>query len=282
MAIKITADRIIDLSKEELDELNISTISCYINLVGVSYSDLEDIFPEDVFSHFEKRRELAKTAAKSPEIYSEFFEQFTSKGDTVIHFAASSGTSAICDNAKIAAEKLKGVFVVDTLTLSNGIALLAKYAISLIRQGETDAQKVYELCLAKRSKVKCSFIIETLDYLYKGGRCSGMQLFGANLFRIRPVVAMNESGKMQIREKYRGKYMKAIARYIEHTFKIHPNPDLAQLYLLHFCKDKAIEEFLLAEVAKYHKFENIQVNSGSCNCAIHSGRNTVAMFYFEK
>ena len=282
LAIKITSDRMIDLSNEELKELNISTMSCFVNLAGKSYSDLEDIFPEDVFTYFEEHNELAKTAAKSPELYYAFFEPFIKNGDSIIHFAASSGISSICENAKIAGKQLGNVFVVDTLTLSNGIALLAKYAIELIRQGEKDTKKVYELCLAKRDKIRGSFIIETLDCLYKGGRCSSMQLFGANLLKIRPVIAMNEKGQMQIREKYRGKYLSAVARYIAHTFEKFPNPDLSQLYLLHSCKNDTMNDFLLEEIAKYHKFDKINFNACSCNCAIHSGRGAMGMFFCEK
>ena len=119
----------IDLSKEELAELNIDTISCYINMDNKSYSDLEDVFPEDVFRFMEKTGQVAKTAAKSPALYSEFFGRFVEKGDTVIHFAVSSGISSIAENAKTAAKDYpEKVFVIDTLLLSNGIALLVKYA----------------------------------------------------------------------------------------------------------------------------------------------------------
>ncbi|MDR2202564.1 MAG: DegV family protein [Clostridiales bacterium] len=282
MAIKLTADRMIDLPKTELQNMGVSTISCYINMAGQSFSDLDDVFPEDVFRQFERRRELAKTAAKSPEQYCEFFEQFTKNGDTVIHFAASGGISAICSNAQIAAQKLGRVFVVDTLTLSNGIALLVSFAAALIANGETDAEKIYVQCLAKREKVKAMFIIETLDYLYKGGRCSGMQLFGANLLKIRPVIAMDSDGKMRIREKLRGNYRRAIAKYIENTFQKYPDADPSLLYIMHFCDDETTNSFLLAEVAKHRQFERVLFNPGSCNCAVHSGRNTVGLFFCVK
>ena len=279
MKIKITADRMIDLSDSELAELDISTISCFVNMGGESYGDLEDVFPEDVFVHFEKTKEVARTAAKSPDHYADFFRPFVEDGCAVIHFAASSGISAICDNSKIAAQRFENVYVVDSLTLSNGIALLAKYAISLIEQGETDVKKIHELCLKQREKVRGGFIIETLDCLYRGGRCSSLQYYGANLLRIRPVIGMDETGHMKIRDKYHGNYKRAVAKFIANMFKKNPNPDLKQLYMLHFFKDKKIEEFLVQTVSEYAQFENIYFSASSCNCAIHSGRNTVGMFF---
>lgn len=272
----------IDLPKKELDELGISTISCYVNMAGKSYSDLDDITPEDVFTHFEKTKEIAKTAAKSPEIYAEFFRPFVAAGDTVIHFAVSSGISSIYVNAKAAGERVGNVFVIDTLTLSGGIALLVKFALSLIESGETDAKKIYELCLEKRKNVQVSFLIETLDCLYKGGRCNGLQYFSANLLKLKPVIYMNETGHMKTREKCRGSHRRAIAQFIENTFKKYPDPDLKQLYVSHFCYDKELRDYVLETIARYKKFENIQLNDIGCNCAIHSGRNSFGICFLVK
>jgi fatty acid-binding protein DegV len=250
----------IDLSKEELAALNIDTISCYINMGDKSYSDLDDVFPEDVFNFMDRTGRVAQTAAKSPALYSEFFGQFVCQGDTVIHFAVSSGISSIAENAKTAAKDYPGkVFVIDTLQLSNGIALLVKYALQLISVGETNA--------------------ETLDCLYKGGRCSGMTYYAANLLKIKPVIYMNEMGHMVVREKLRGSQDKILEPYIKNTFDKFPNPDLDQLYIVYTTHNKAMQENILEIVAKYHKFANIRMNSVSCNCCVHSGRNTIGLFY---
>lgn len=283
MSIKIVSDRMIDLPKEELAALNIDTISCYINMDGKSFSDLDDVFPEDVFNFMDKTGRVAQTAAKSPELYSEFFGQFVAGGDTVIHFAASSGISAIAENAKIAAKKYPGkVFVIDTLLLSNGIALLAKYALRLISDGETDAEKIVGKVLQMIPKVQGSFLIDTLDCLYKGGRCSGMVYYAANIFKIKPVIHMNQTGHMVIREKYRGQQEKILEPYIRTTFEKYPNPILDQLYVVYTTYNAALQETIQKIVEKYHRFRNVQFNYVSCNCCVHSGRNTIGMFYMCK
>jgi len=280
MGIKIVSDRIIDLSGEELAELGIDTISCYINIDGKSYSDLDDVFPEDVFGYMDKTGRVAQTAAKSPTLYSEFFRPFVENGDTVIHFAASSGISVIAQNAAIAAKDFPGkVFVIDTLLLSNGLALLVKYAQRLIRDGETDPEKIVELVKQKIPKVQCSFLLDTLDAIYKGGRCSGLTYYAANILKIKPAIYMNETGHMVVREKHRGEMTSALKRYIKVTFEKYPDPDLSKLYIAYTTFNKDIHELVLETIGSHYKFEDIQVNSCSCNCCVHSGRNAVALFY---
>lgn len=283
MSIKIVSDRMIDLSKEELEELNISTISCFINMDDKSYSDLDDVFPEDVFKFMDATGRVAQTAAKSPTLYSEFFSQFVANGDTVIHFAASSGISTIAGNAKDAAKNFPGkVFVIDTLLLSNGIALLAKYALRLIADGETDAEKIVGLVKQTIPKIQGSFLLDTLDCLYKGGRCSGMVYYASNFFKIKPVIHMNETGHMVVREKYRGEQGRILEPYIKNTFAKYPNPDLEQLYIVYTTYDKAVQDNILRIVSKYYNFKNVQFNYVSCNCCVHSGRNTIGLFYICK
>jgi DegV family protein with EDD domain len=280
MGVKIVADRMIDLSNEELTALNIDTISCYINMGDKSYSDLEDVFPEDVFRFMEETGDVAKTAAKSPAAYSEFFGRFVAAGDTVIHFACSSGISSIAENAKIAAQDYPGkVFVIDTLRLSLGIAFLARYALRLIEDGESDPARIVALVTKKIPKVQCSFLLNTLDCLYKGGRCNGLTYYAGNLLRIKPVIHMSDTGHMVVREKLRGGWKRVLEPYIRNTFEKRPNPDLDLLYVGYNARDKTLREAIEAIVAKFHHFKRIEFYEGSCNCSVHSGSNTVGLFY---
>jgi DegV family protein with EDD domain len=280
MGVKLVADRMIDLPNEELATLNIDTISCYINMGDKSYSDLEDVFPEDVFRFMEETGDVAKTAAKSPAVYSEFFRPFVAAGDTVIHFACSSGISSIAENAKIAAQDYPGkVFVIDTLKLSLGIALLAKYALQLIADGESDPAKITALVTEKIPKVQASFLLNTLEYLYKGGRCSGLTYHAGNLLRIKPVIHMNDTGHMVLRERLRGSQRRVLEPYIRNTFEKWPNPNLNLLYVAYTTYDEALQETIRNIVAKYHNFKQIKFYEASCNCAVHSGRNTIGLSY---
>jgi DegV family protein with EDD domain len=280
MGFKLVADRMIDLPNEELATLNIDTISCYINMGNKSYSDLEDVFPEDVFRYMEETGNVAMTAAKSPAVYSEFFRPFVAAGDTVIHFACSSGISSIAENAKIAARDYPGkVFVIDTLRLSLGIALLAKYALRLIADGESDPARIVALVTEKIPKVQASFLLDTLECLYKGGRCNGLTYYAGNLLRIKPVIHVNDTGHMVLRERLRGSQERVLEPYIRHTFKKCPNPDLDLLYVAYTTYDEALQETIRNIVAKFHQFKRIEFYEPSCNCVVHSGRNTIGLSY---
>lgn len=283
MGIKIVADRMIDMSTEELAALNIDTISCYINMGDKSYSDLEDVFPQDVFRYMKETGQVAKTAAKSPALYGEFFERFVAKGDTVIHLAVSSGISSIAENAKAAAKEYPGkVFGIDTLRLSLGIALLARYAKQLIAAGEDDAEKLVDLITKKIPKVQSAILLDTLDCLYKGGRCSGLTYYASNLLNIKPVIQVNDQGQMVLREKFRGNQERILERYIRNTFERNPNPDLDLLYVLYTTYNKTVQEAIIEIVGQFYDFKQVIFNEASCNCYVHGGENTIGLFYLVK
>lgn len=281
MNIQITSDRMIDLSDEELKSLNIKTISCYVNMGNESYFDMQNIFPNDIFDFVRRTGKVAKTAAQSMDAYAAFFAEHLTEDNYILHFACSSGISSICENAKKAAELSNGkIFVIDTLSLGNGIALLVKYALELIEVGE-DIKTVYEKCLARVPFVQASFLLNTLECLHKGGRCSAIQYFGANLLKIRPTIYMDKTGNMKIREKRRGKFEIAIKSYIKDTFAKYPNPDLKSVYIEESTPNEEIRNLITTEIAKYFTFENMYFNTTSCNSCIHCGENTVAIFYMN-
>lgn len=283
MKIKITADRIIDLPKAELDRLGIATISCYINMNEKSYEDMIDITLEQVFDNMRETGKLAKTAAKSPDAYYEFFAPFAASYDTVIHFAAASGTSAICSHAIEASKRFKNVYVFDTKTLSCGIALLAKYAIELIQNGETNPEVILAKCGEQRKKLQFSFMIDTLECLHKGGRCSVLKYGVAKLLKLRPVVTIDgDTAMMKVRQKCKGNLKKCLTEYITSTFKQFPNPESKEICILYTSKNDEMLQHVVDTVKSLYIFENVYVALAGCNAGVHSGPNTFGLCYFMK
>lgn len=281
--IKITADRMIDLSVEDLKRRDISTMSCYINMGNESYEDSIDITNDMIYEHWKTTGEIAKTAAKTPDDYYNFFKEFTDQGRPVLHFAASKGVSSICAFAIQAAQRLPNVYVVDSCSLSGGAALIADYAEELIAAGETDLQKIKELCESKRLKLQDSFMIDRMDFMRTAGRVTGLQFFVANLLQLKPVITLNKTtGLMFPREKVRGNAKKAIAEYIKSTFAKYPNPDLKRIYVGHSCDNKELVKYFVDTIATHHKFKEVYMATISCNCFVHSGPNTFGMFYLMK
>lgn len=222
MKIAISAESTCDLSKELLNEYEISIIPYTIILGDNEVQDNAEV-PAKIFEYVEKTGNLPKTSAINEEAYTEYFKNLLKTHDAVVHLSLSGGITSSTEHAKLAGEKLKNVYVIDSKSLSTGIGLLAIYARKLARQGfnaDVIAQKVE----TRVPYVQASFVVERLDYLYKGGRCNALALFGANVFKIRPQILLVD-GKMKPAKKYRGKMDRVIADYTKDTLAEFNNPD---------------------------------------------------------
>lgn len=222
MKIAISTESTCDLSKSLLREFEISTIPYTIILGDTEVQDNEDV-PAKIFEYVEKTGNLPKTSAINEETYAEYFKSLLENHDAVIHITLSGGITSSTEHAKSAGEKLKNVYVIDSKSLSTGIGLLAIYARKLARQG-LGADVIAEKVNARVPYVQASFVVERLDYLYKGGRCNALALFGANVFKIRPQILLVD-GKMKPAKKYRGKMERVIADYTKDTLAEFNNPD---------------------------------------------------------
>ena len=201
MKIAVSVESVHDLTKELLEKYDIKVIPYQINLADLSFKDGE-YSTEEMFALVDKYNTLPKTTALNPVEYKEFFESLKKDYDAVVHICLSSGITSSCGNAIAAATELKDVFVVDSLALSTGIGLQAIYARELANAGVPAAEIAAKLN-ARRDKVQTSFVLERLDYMHKGGRCSSIALLGANLLKIRPRIVL-KNGKMLSDKKYRG------------------------------------------------------------------------------
>lgn len=230
MKICISAESTIDLQKEQLDEFGIHTIPFTV-LLGADPKFDGVLTPTEIFDYVDKTGVLPKTSAINEMQYEEYFTGLLKEYDAVIHFALSSGISSACNNALNAAKNLKGVYVVDSRSLSTGIALEAIYASQLVKEGlkpEEIVKKVEERIPYNQT----SFVLATVDYLYKGGRCSGLAKLGAMLFRIRPQIIMAE-GKMSPGKKYMGKQLGCVESYAKDTLDQFNNPDKSLVFVTH-------------------------------------------------
>ena len=188
MKIQITAESTIDLTKELLEKYDIKTLPYSVYLGETLCLDGE-ISTAEIFDYVAKNKILPQTGAINEFQYTEFFEEQLKTCDAVIHFALSSEISSACSNAIKASQKFKNVFVVDTHSLSTGIALLAVKARKMAEQG-IEPQEIYDQLMKDREKLQVSFVIDKLDYLKKGGRCSSAAAFGANLLKIHPQIVV--------------------------------------------------------------------------------------------
>ncbi len=277
MKIAVTAESTIDLSKDLLEKFDIKVIPYEVILDGDAKFD-GDITPEEIFAFVNEKGILPKTTAINEFQYTEFFEGLKKEYDAVIHFALSSGITSSCSHAQAAAEKIPNVYIVDTQSLSTGIALLAIYARELANGGE-DAETVYEKVLKRVSSVQASFVIERLDFLYKGGRCNSLQLLGANLLKLRPRIVLKD-GKMQSDKKYRGSMAGVVAKYCQETLAEFNTPDLKRVFITY--SSATPEMIAAAKLALSNAgFKDIYETSTGATVASHCGANTLGILYLN-
>ncbi|MBQ9268179.1 MAG: DegV family protein [Oscillospiraceae bacterium] len=201
--VLVSCDSACDISPELREQYGVEVTPMYIHEGDKTFRDGVDITPEDIYRIYEETGLLPQTSAISPDEYYQFFKRFTDQGFAVIHIALSSGISSTCQNAGLAASELEDVYVLNSLALSCSGGLLAAQACRMRDEG-MDASKIAEEIERRIPRTSTSFIVGTLAYLAKGGRCSSVTALGANLLGIKPSVEMS-GGTLSVAKKYRGK-----------------------------------------------------------------------------
>ncbi len=277
MKIAISTESTLDIPKELQKEFDINVIPFTVILGDKSGYD-GDITPEEIFEYVDKTGVLPKTAAVNEFQYDKYFTSLLRNHDAVIHISLSSGISSACENAKKVASIIKNVYIIDSQSLSTGIALEAIYARKLANQG-LSPEEIVEKVEKRIPYVQASFVINSLNYLYKGGRCSGLAKFAAALFRIKPQILVKE-GKMLPRKKYHGKCEKCVEQYCQDTLEEFNNPDLSIAFVTH---SHATEEMrkIAYEALKKRGFKKIYDTVAQATITSHCGPKTLGILYIN-
>ena len=278
MKIAITAESTIDMPKELLEKYDIKTLPFTVILGDKDYRDGE-VNSSDIFDYVAKTKILPKTSALNQNDYEEFFGKILLDYDGIVHFCLSSKISSACSHAIAAAKTCANVFVVDSQTLSTGIALEAIYARKLAEEGK-DAKEIYDTLTTLTPKVQASFVIERLDYLYKGGRCSALALFGANLLKLRPQIILKD-GAMKPAKKYRGHMDKVIENYCRDVLIDNPEPDLEIGFITY---TSATPEMVAAakKAMQERGFKTIYETHAGATITSHCGEHTLGILFMNK
>lgn len=236
----ITADSTCDLTQELLERFQVKTIPLHVLLGEESYLDGVDFTQEMIFQRYAKDKVLPRTAAISPQEFTDFFTPLVEAGYEVVFLCISSGLSGTYQNAVIAAQDLPGVYPVDSQQLTTGMGEMVLAACGMRDKG-MDAASIARAMEEMIPRVNVSFVLDTLEYMWKGGRCTGVTAFGANLLNLKPCIEMRK-GKLEVCKKYRGSIEKVYEKYIAErlagktidptyffiTTSSAPSPELAQ------------------------------------------------------
>ena len=280
MSIRITSDSTCDLG-DLVEKRNIGVMPIAVILDDKIYRDGVDITPQDIFSFVERTKILPKTSAPSMEDYKEFFTQQRAYGDEILHFNISAKSSVSHNVAKQAAEFFGGkVRVIDSMALSTGQGLLVMKAADL-RDAGMNAADIEEAINTLRAKVNTSFIPDRLDYLYKGGRCSRMEMYGANILKIHPMIMMSE-GSLTVHKKYRGKMSVCIKNYIEYLKELFPSYDKTRCFVTHSSADQELVDEALSMVKELFDFDEVLETVAGSVVTGHCGRNTLGVLFITQ
>ena len=277
--IKIIADSTCDISPELVQKYGIEIHPFVVNLGEDSFKDGVDITTADILHYYKTTGQLSKTAAAPPEEYTELFRKWTNEGYDILFFTISDDFSSAYSNACLGAEGMDNVHIVESANLSTGILLLVLAAADLIESG-LSAAEIADQVRALAPKVRTSFVIDTLEFLWKGGRCSGVAALGANLLKLKPCIEVVD-GKMIVGKKYRGNIDKVIPQYIQDRLESTPHVVRRRVFITHTFEDRKPVEAALKQVRKSGMFDEVLETHAGCTVYSHCGPNTLGILYIE-
>ena len=277
MKIAISAESTIDLTNELLEKYDIKVVPFSVTLGDKTYLDGQ-ITSSEIIKYVEETNILPKTSAVNVYQFENHFETLLKDYDAIIHFSLSSEMSSAYNNAVTASEGKDNIFVVDTRVLSTGIALLAIYASKLAKQG-VEPKEIYERVQKRIPNDQTSFVLSRLDYLYKGGRCSGLKFLAATLLKIRPQIVV-ENGSMSPRKKYLGKFSKAIMKYVEDTLETHNTPDLEEAFITYTTASPE-DVLTIRNILLERGFKNVNITLAGGTVTSHCGENCLGILYLN-
>ncbi len=277
MAYRITCESSADLNLDMYKKHDVPVMPFTITMGDKDYKDF-DITNAELFDMVKESGSLPKTSAFNEFDYEEFFKK-ENTGDGIIHFCISSKISSTINNARAAAEKFDNVYIIDSLSLSSGIGLQVLFALKLRDKG-VDIKEAVEIINKRRSAVQISFVVDKLNFLHKGGRCSALSLLGSNLLGIKPSIIVRD-GKMVVGKKYIGKIHKTLEKYIDDTLSEYNNPDKDLCFITYSSATDEMKKVAHDTLDKHNVFKKVVETTAGCTVSTHCGPNTLGIIYYN-
>lgn len=280
MNIKIISDSTCDLSPALIQANSIAIAPLIVMKNGEEFYDGQTITPADIFAHVASGGSLCSTAARSVGFYMDTFGKYAGEYDGVLHISLGSGFSSSYQNACLAAEEFDNVQVIDSQNLSTGQGLVVLKACELAKTAQS-LEEAADALRAYTERVEASFLVDKLDYLVKGGRCSSAAALGANLLNLKPCIEV-KNGTMSVVKKYRGNYAKCLANYVKD--RLNDRDDLVgdTLFITQTVVSDDCYDAVQNAVAAYGKFDSIYETYAGCTVSCHCGPGTLGVLFVRK
>ena len=278
--VAITTDSTVDLTPDLVERYHLHVIPLGIEMDGEVYRDGIDVKPDDLYDYYARSGKIAHSSAGSIGEYEDFFRAITEQGYDVVHIALADYLSCSQRNARMAAEEVGNVLVVDTHRLSTGIGLLAILAAELAEAGKS-AEEIAKEIEEQAYHADVSFVLDTLEYMCAGGRCSSVAKFGANLLKIKPQIVVYDD-KMDTGKKYRGKIQNCRLQYIEEQLHDLDDVCLDRIFVTHSGMPEEEIAQLVEKVKSIAPFKEVLVTRAGCVISCHCGPGTMGVLFMRK
>lgn len=280
--IRIVADSTCDLSKDLIEKYNITIIPLNIVLEMKSYLDGVEITPEEIYTWADKMNTTPKTASPEMGYVMKVLQPMVEAGDEVIFFGISEDMSITCQTVRMVAEELdtKKVWVINSKNLSTGIGLQVLKAAEYAAEGMA-AEEIVQRIENARDKVQASFVIDTLTYLHRGGRCSSVTALLGNALRLKPMIVVNE-GKMGVSKKYRGRQQMVVRSYAKELEPQLLQADPSRVFITHSGIDPEIEQETYQYLKSLNYFNEVLITRAGGVISSHCGPNTLGVLFYSR
>ena len=282
MSVKIISDSTCDLSQELIERYDVQILPLHVVLGDEEYLDGVTITPDEIYTWADANKTTPKTSALGIDSTIEAFKPWIEAGDEIVCFAISGDMSTTVNVMRMAAQELEAedrIFVIDSMNLSSGVGLLVVEAAELARQGKS-GKEIADYVNALRPRVRASFVVDSLTYLHRGGRCSGAAALAGSALKLHPRIAVAD-GKMAPGKKYRGKMSKVILEYVKdmEADMLRAKPD--RVFLTH----SGCDEALLSEIRSYleslSRFNEILTCRAGAVISSHCGPGTLGVLFID-
>lgn len=280
MRYQITSDSTCDLSPEQLERYNIRLLPLYVSMDGKTLRDGVDVKPDDIYAHVSAGGSLPQTAAVNLADYVRAFTELSEKNDFVIHVCISLDFSCCYQNAKLAAADFDNVYVVDSRNLSTGHGLVVLEAERMAREG-MEPDDIVAALHDLTGRVEASFILDRLDYMKKGGRCSTATALGASLLKLHPCLDVVD-GKLPVTKKYRGSIEKVVEEYVRDRLRDRTDLDTRRAFLVDTCPDDHLASIAREVLRQDGRFQEIIEAKAGCTIFCHCGPGTLGVIFLRK
>ena len=278
--IKITTDSTCDLPARLLERYDITVLPLGIIKAGKLYHDGVDIRTADIAAHVDAGGEITTTNAVNVADYEDVFRAMMERYDAVIHINIGSNFSCCCQNAKLAAEEVPEVYVVDSCNLTVGHGMMVLAAAEAAEAGKS-VTEILELLEGMVPRLETSFVLDRLDYMKKGGRCSAVTALGANLLKLHPCVEVID-GSMTVTKKFRGNIAKVVSDYIQERLRDREDLDTRRAFVVDTCPGDELAGIAREILREDGRFEEVLETKAGCTIFCHSGPGTLGLILLRK